>query len=38
MHSKFWSENRKGRDHVEFLGVARRITLEWVLGKFGGKL
>jgi len=34
----FWSENLKGRDHSEDLGVDGRITLEWALGKQGGKL
>jgi len=25
-------------DHLEDLGVAGRIILEWILGKYGGKL
>jgi len=33
MHSKFWSENLKGRDHSEDLGVDGRILLECILGK-----
>jgi hypothetical protein len=28
---KFWSENLNGRDHLEHVGVDRRIILEWVL-------
>jgi hypothetical protein len=35
MHTKFWSENLNGRDNSEDLG---RITLEWILGKYGGKV
>jgi len=31
MHTKFWSENLKERDHVEDIGVDGRIILEWVL-------
>jgi hypothetical protein len=38
MHTKFWSENLKGRDHSEDLGVDERIILEWILGKQGGKM
>jgi hypothetical protein len=30
MHSRFWSENLKGRDPSENLGVDGRIILEWV--------
>jgi hypothetical protein len=29
----FRSENLKGRDHLEDLGVDVRIILEWILGK-----
>jgi hypothetical protein len=28
----------KGRDHSEDLGVDGRIILEWILGKYGGKV
>jgi hypothetical protein len=33
MHIKFWSENLKGRDHVDDLDVDGRIILELILGK-----
>jgi hypothetical protein len=32
MHTVFWLENLKGRDHLEYLGVGGRIILEWILG------
>jgi len=32
-NTKFWSENLKGTDHWEDLGVDRKIILEWILGK-----
>jgi len=32
-NTKFWSENLKGRDHSEELGVCEKIILEWILGK-----
>jgi hypothetical protein len=38
MHSKFWLKHLKGLDHSEDLGVGRRIILEWILEKYGGKL
>jgi len=30
--------NLKERDHAEDLGVDGRIILEWILGKYGGKV
>jgi hypothetical protein len=33
IHTKFWSENLKGRGHSEDLGVCGKITLERILGK-----
>jgi hypothetical protein len=33
MHTKFWSENLKERDHEEDLGVGRKIILEYILEK-----
>jgi len=38
MHKKSYSENLKGRDHSEDLGVGGRIILERMLEKYGGKL
>jgi hypothetical protein len=38
MHTVFWLENLKGRDHSEDLGVDGRIILEWILGKYGEKV
>jgi hypothetical protein len=35
MRTKFWSENLKGRDHSEDLGIDGKIILEWILGKQG---
>jgi len=34
----FWMENLKGRDHSENLDVGGRIILEWILGKYGGRV
>jgi len=36
MNAIFWLENVKGRDHLEDLDVDGEITLEWILGKYGG--
>jgi hypothetical protein len=36
--TKFWSENLKERDHLEALDIDRSILLEWIIGKYGGKL
>jgi hypothetical protein len=33
MHTKFWSEYLKERDHLEDIGVDGRIILKWVLEK-----
>jgi hypothetical protein len=38
MDTKFQSENLKGRDHLEDLGVYGKIILEWILGKYGGEV
>jgi hypothetical protein len=37
MHTKFWFENVKGRDHSE-IGVDVKIILECILRKWGGKV
>jgi hypothetical protein len=34
MHTKFWTENMKGGDHMEDPGIDEKI-LEWILGKQG---
>jgi len=33
MHTTFWSEDLKRRDHLDDLGVDGKIILEWILGK-----
>jgi hypothetical protein len=33
MHTKLWSENLKGKDHLEDLGIDGRTILECILGK-----
>jgi hypothetical protein len=33
MHTKFWSENLKERDHLEYLGVEGKVILKSILGK-----
>jgi hypothetical protein len=38
MHTKFWLENLKERDHSEDLGKDGRIILQWILKKYGGKV
>jgi hypothetical protein len=35
---KLWSENLRVRDHLEDLDIEGRIILEWILGKFSGKV
>jgi hypothetical protein len=35
---KFWFEKLKGRDHSEGRGVDGRVILEWILGKWDGKI
>jgi hypothetical protein len=34
----FWSENPKGRDYLEDLGVDERIILKFMLNKWDGRL
>jgi len=31
VHPKFWSEDLKGRDQFEDLGIDERIVLEWIV-------
>jgi hypothetical protein len=33
MHTEFWWEHPKEKDHVEGTGVYRRIMLKWILKK-----
>jgi hypothetical protein len=33
VRTKFWSDNMKGKDHMEDIGVDRKIILEWIFGK-----
>jgi hypothetical protein len=35
MHSKFWLENLKGREHSENTDIGGRIILKWILQKQG---
>jgi len=40
MHTKFLSDNLKGTDHMEDLGIDGKVILEWILrsgmGRCGG--
>jgi hypothetical protein len=38
MHTKFLSENLKGRDHLKDLGINRRPILKWILRKQGERI
>jgi hypothetical protein len=38
MHTIFWFENLKGRDHLEALDMDGKAILGWILGKYGGKV
>jgi hypothetical protein len=31
MHTVFWFENLKGRDHSQNLGIDENIILQWIL-------
>jgi len=38
MHTIFWLENLKGRDHLKDIVAEGQIILEWILGKYGGNV
>jgi hypothetical protein len=38
VHTVFWLENLKGREHTEEPGTDGKIILEWILGKQDGKV
>jgi hypothetical protein len=38
MYVKFYLESLRGRDHSEDLGTDGRITLKWILGKWGWRM
>jgi hypothetical protein len=38
MRTAFLSENLKGRDHTKNLGVDGKIILEWIFGKYCGRM
>jgi hypothetical protein len=38
MHAEILSETPNESQHIEDIGVDGRITLEWILGKQGGKM
>jgi hypothetical protein len=35
MNTKWWSENLKERSRLEYLGIGKKIILEWILRKQG---
>jgi hypothetical protein len=35
---KYWSENLKGKDHLEDLGIDERKLLKWILKKECGRI
>jgi hypothetical protein len=34
MHTKFWPENLKGRNHAGNMGIDGSLILQWNLGKY----
>jgi hypothetical protein len=38
MHTKFRSGSLKGRGNSEDIGVDRKMILDWILRKYGGKV
>jgi len=37
MHTIFWLENLKGKDHSKEASLDGRIILKWILRKYDGK-
>jgi hypothetical protein len=35
IHTEFWLESLKGKDHLKDLGIDGRIIFKWILGKWG---
>jgi hypothetical protein len=35
MHTIFWLESLKGRDHSEDISTDGKIVLDWILGTYG---
>jgi len=38
MHAIFWLENQKRRDYFVDMGVEGKVTLQWILGKYGWRV
>jgi hypothetical protein len=38
MHTEFWSENLKGGDRLEDVGMAGRMILDWIPNKQFGRV
>jgi len=38
MHTIFWLENLRGRDHLKNLGVDAKTISEWILGKYANNM
>lgn len=36
MQTNLWSENLKGIDHLEFIGIGGRVILKFILSRVGG--
>ena len=34
MHTEFWREDLRERNHLEYLGFDGRIILRWIFGKW----
>jgi len=34
----FWLESLNGRNHLGNVGLVGEVILQWILGKFGGKV